>query len=222
MDAGRAAGGAAGAAEHLEARSRLFQSFAEAFTHPGDDFLTRVFSGEFLDTLVALGNRLPYPTPFKEPTRPLVPQGMEQQDIRVFFATTFESGHQGVALRESAYSPLTEKALLQDVLRFYQHFGLELSEGQLREPPDSLPVELEFLHYLTYLEAQARQEPGSDHNWAALQRAQHDFIEGHLGLWTRPFMLKLKGVPDNGFYSTIADLMACFIESEQRSFQTPA
>jgi DMSO reductase family type II enzyme chaperone len=222
MNVGNAAHGALCTAEHLEARSRLFQCFAEAFTHPGDDFLTRIFGGEFLSTLGSLGNRLPYPTPFEDPASPLVPQGMEKQDIRVFFTTTFESGHQGVSLRELAYSSLTEKALLEDVLRFYQHFGLGLSKGELREPPDSLPVELEFLHYLTYLEANAQKESGADHNSAALQRAQRDFIDRHIGAWVRPFMLKLKGVPDNGFYAGLADLMACFLESEQHFFQTHA
>ena len=211
------------ATQQAENRSQLFRLFAVAFSHPSDDFLDDVISGGFLDTLKDLGDGLPYPTPFANAAMSPLPNGVTKKDIKVFFTTCFESGSQAVSLRESAYSTLTEKALLENVLRFYQHFGLELSTGALRELPDSLPVELEFLHYLAFLEAGTRSASGDTHNTAALQAGQRDFITRHLGTWARPFMLRLKSVPDNGFYADLADLMATFVEAEQRfNQQAPA
>jgi DMSO reductase family type II enzyme chaperone len=221
MDNGQPSADTLGSAQSAETRSQLYRCFATAFSHPSDDFLDSAFSGDFLTALTRLGAQLPYPTPFQTPTETLVPKGMAKEDISVFFTTCFEAGHQAVSLREIAYSTLTETALLEDLLRFYQHFGLELSGGALRELPDSLPVELEFLHYLSYLEANARRTPSGNNNVAALQRAQRDFIDRHPGNWIRPFMLRLKSVPDNGFYASVADLLARFLESEQR-FRPPA
>lgn len=210
VDPATAAGGVR--IDPLEAGCRVFRCFAEAFSSPTEAFLDGLFSGAFLHTLAALGEALPYPNPFV--LEDLLPEAMSRQDVRVFFATCFEAGGSPVSLRESAYSSRPEKALLEAVLRYYQHFGLGLSQGELREPPDSLAVELEFLHYLAFLELQARGEAGGAENAGALRRARHDFMARHLGAWIRPFMLKLKGVPGNAVYAGLAERLADFVDRE--------
>ena len=110
---------------------------------------------------------------------------------------------------------------MEEVFRFYQYFGLDFSKGGLRELPDILPVELEFLHYLTYLEAksleaQLPEEPVEKNNIAALRLAQRDFLTEHLGVWIQPFMLKLESVPDSRFYTDLSALLYHFIQGEKR------
>jgi DMSO reductase family type II enzyme chaperone len=205
---------------HVEARSQLYQCFATAFSDPGDDFLNSVFDGEFLEALHQLGNRLPYPGPFDTTVKTLVPQGIQKQDIKVFYASCFEAGNQGASLRESGYSTLPEKARMEEIFRFYQYFGLDFSAGQLRELPDSLPVELEFMHYLTFLEAKSLQaeslNEAAENNINALQLAQRDFLSQHLGTWVQPFALKLESVLDCSFYPDLARLLQLFIQCEKR------
>jgi DMSO reductase family type II enzyme chaperone len=201
---------------HVEARSQLYQCFAAAFSSPDDHFLNSIFNGEFLETLNQLGHGLPYPMPFEPSLTTLVPPGVQKQDIKVFYASCFESGNQGASLRESGYSTLTAKAQMEEIFRFYQYFGLDFSKGELRELPDSLPVELEFMHYLTFLQAESLKKAADNNNLAALQLAQRDFVSKHLGIWIRPFMVKLESIPGSRFYSDLAALLHLFIQCEKR------
>ncbi len=205
------------------ARSRLYQCFAAAFSHPTEDLLCSIFNGEFLNTLILLGDRLPYDTPFEvsagSGVHALAPEGGTRELLSHFYTTNFESGGHAISLRESAYSSLTEPALMEEIFRFYQFFGLDLSSSHLSELPDQLPIELEFLHYLTYLEAKAQDTPGNEQNSAALRRGQKDFIHQHLGSWLGSFRSRLQNIPDAGFYISIADLLHLFIQSEERFLQ---
>ena len=208
------------AAECIEARSQLYRCFALAFTHPGDDFLECLFDGEYLRTLLELGDGLPYPTPFENSHEALIPPGTRKQDIGIFFTTCFEAGSQAVSLRESGYSTLAEKALLEELFRFYQFFGLDIAKRGLPELPDTLSVELEFLHYLTYLEANSVRASGERRNTVALQRAQRDFVDIHPGSWIQPFAARLSDVVDGEIYARLAELLSCFVRSEMRHSRT--
>jgi DMSO reductase family type II enzyme chaperone len=202
------------------ARSQLYQCFASAFSHPGEDLLNSIFSGQFLNTLVELGHRLPYATPFEVPAineidSPAL-QGVSREFIGHFYTTHFESGGHAISLRESSYSSLTEKALMEEIFRFYHFFGLDLSNSHLRELPDTLPIELEFLHYLTYLQAKTLDAVEKPSNSAALQRGQKDFLQQHLGKWLGPFTSKLQRIGGATFYAGAANLLHQFIRSEEQ------
>jgi DMSO reductase family type II enzyme chaperone len=71
------------------------------------------------------------------------------------------------------------RQVMEDLLRFYEHFGLALSLER-RELPDHLTVELEFLHYLTFKEVAALTR-GLDPS--PYRRAQRDFLERHPTRW---------------------------------------
>jgi len=185
-----------------EARSGLYQQFAQALSHPDESMLDRIFNGELLSTIMALASRLPYSAPFNGATT-LVSAGASRQDVGVFYTSHFQAGSQAISLRESGYSKLTEKALMEEVFRFYQHFGLnvaKLAEAGLKELPDHLCVQLEFLHYMTYLEANALRSPPATANLGALRRAQCDFVTRHPGSWINALTLKLTQADSTGFY----------------------
>lgn len=196
-------------------RSQLYRCFALAFSHPGEDFLNSLLSGEFSDLLIQLGEQLPYSFPFGEVEMNALKGKMNKQEIKIFYSTFFESGNHAVSLRELAYSTVTEKALLEELFRFYQHFGLEFSQGELRELPDNLPIELEFLHYLTFLEAKASSAGEENVNIQALRTAQRDFVVLHPGRWIELFLVRLKTVADNTVYASLAELLLQFISREK-------
>lgn len=79
------------------------------------------------------------------------------------------------SLREGAYAKEDQCALFEELVRFYEFFGLRRSEQA--ELPDHLAVELEFMHLLTHLEARAT---GAPEQLASVRRAEHDFLNRHL------------------------------------------
>ena len=79
------------------------------------------------------------------------------------------------SLREGAHVEDDQSALFEELVRFYEFFGL--ARGDAAEMPDHLSVELEFMHFLTHLESRAADRPD---DLASIRRAQHDFITRHL------------------------------------------
>ena len=82
---------------------------------------------------------------------------------------------QACSLRERAYTEEDQSALFEELMRFYSFFGLKRADHA--EMPDHLSVELEFMHYLTYLEHQAAGQPAE---LVSIRRAQQDFLSRHV------------------------------------------
>jgi DMSO reductase family type II enzyme chaperone len=83
---------------------------------------------------------------------------------------------------------------MEEVTRFYHHFGLSLG-GESRELPDHITTELEFMHFLTFREV-AALENGQDRG--PYVRAERDFLQRHLKRWlprVRPLAEKQKAAP---------------------------
>jgi DMSO reductase family type II enzyme chaperone len=130
-------------------RSLVYQGFAEAFRNPGGGH-------DILDEAIA-----------PPPSRELDKAFMEAFD---------QALHKGAcSLYESAHITWDQTALFEDLVRAYDHFGLRRKD--IAELPDHISVELEFLHFLTYLE---HQNAGDAEVLASLHRAQHDFLERHI------------------------------------------
>ncbi|MFB6286671.1 MAG: molecular chaperone TorD family protein [Candidatus Bipolaricaulia bacterium] len=72
------------------------------------------------------------------------------------------------------------RELMAELMRFYRFFGLSLGES-VREMPDHLAVELEFMAALADGEAALRRDNG---DVPSFRRAQRDFLQRHLGHWT--------------------------------------
>lgn len=79
------------------------------------------------------------------------------------------------SLREASYTQADHSALFEELGRFYDYFGLGRSPQA--ELPDHLSVELEFMHFLTHLEAEQAQDAQERDS---LRRAQGDFLGRHL------------------------------------------
>src|SRR5690242_14095299 len=54
-----------------------------------------------------------------------------------------------ISLRERAHAEGDQSYLFEELIRFYEFFGLKRDEKA--EMPDHLSVELEFMHFLTHL-----------------------------------------------------------------------
>lgn len=93
------------------------------------------------------------------------------------YMAAFDQGASSSALsvRESTYVEIDSSGLFEELVRFYEHFGLRRNEDA--DLPDHIGVELEFMHFLCELEHHAVLE-GQD--VAPVRRAQRDFIDRHL------------------------------------------
>lgn len=133
------------------------------------------------------------------------------RDAGAEFLAAFDPGVSADAcsLHEAEYAPEDRTALFEELLRFYAFFGLA-REGTC-ELPDHLTVELEFLHFLTFLEYQAAQE---GRPVDGLRRAQYDFLSRHLARLARGIAERCSS-PD-AHYAALAAQLAEFVEKELR------
>ncbi len=91
------------------------------------------------------------------------------------------------SLREGIHTEEDQSSIFEEVMRFYEFFGL--SRGEDAEMPDHLSVELEFMHFLTHLEDQVADRP---EDLASVRRAQRDFVTRHLKRLTDGLTRSLK------------------------------
>ena len=66
-------------------------------------------------------------------------------------------------------------ALFEELVRYYEHFGLRRKEDA--ELPDHISVELEFMHFLCELEHHALL---NGQEIVSVKNAQRDFIDRHV------------------------------------------
>ena len=197
------------------ARSRLYARFAHAFEYPRGELLRNLHSGEVFHQLAADTADLPYnlPWPNATDTAEQLDNEVDTDELQIRHTSLFDvvaSGSPMVSLLERRYSDeKTEKPLWENLFRFYEHFGLDFSEGGIGSTPDHLSVELEFMHYLGFLEA------GTPGEVADLRRGQRDFLSRHLNTWTDPFTDSLRAAPDSAPYAEIAAWLAEFTKADE-------
>ena len=163
------------AAVHAANRSRLYALLAQGFCFPSADFHRSLRDGLYRKGICLLAEGLPYPLPIA--AEGLVSSG-GYVELQSEYIRLFEVGPKSrppYPLYEGERRSGARMRIMEELVRFYEHFGLSLSTEE-RELPDHLAVELEFLHYLTFKEAAAlagRLDPGS------YRKAEIDFLDRH-------------------------------------------
>jgi len=92
----------------------------------------------------------------------------------------------------------------------YAEAGLQLT---LKEPADHIAIELEFMHYLTALAAEALAA-GDEETTADLAMKQSRFLKEHLGAWVSPFCAAIAKEADTLYFRTLADCLRAFVDAE--------
>ena len=118
---------------------------------------------------------------------------------------------------ETEYDPLCSMRKgqeLSDILGFYTAFGLRLSDD-VKELPDHIAVELEFMSLLHLKEAYAIQNGWEDEVAICLE-AQGKFLKDHLGRWIFSFCQGLEKSSRVGLYKSLSRLLGQFIGHEMK------
>ncbi len=102
------------------------------------------------------------------------------------------------------------------VQKMYEEAGLSLA---VKEAPDHIALELEFMHYLCLREAEAAAEGNNDqvHEFAVMQS---EFMQNSLGPWVPDFCGKIRKGTGNGFYAHLADCLEGFIVEITSLYET--
>ncbi len=192
-------------------RSRLYQILAAAFAFPDEDFHAAVRDGSLAAVIAEACVALPYDL---ASAATLELGGLEQPytEFESEYIRLFDVGAAGppCPLYGGVYGGDRMK-VMEDATRFYNFFQLRLSP-QMRELPDHITTELEFLHYLTFREAEARQQ-GLDP--APLLRAQRDFLARHLCRWVPRLQARLSKQTTLPFFPALVRFAATFFEADQ-------
>ncbi|SNQ62033.1 TorD/DmsD family molecular chaperone [Candidatus Methanoperedens nitratireducens] len=105
---------------------------------------------------------------------------------------------------------------LSDIMGFYHAFGLEPDKDR----PDSLHIELEFMHYLIFKEIHAllREDADSIENASVCRDAQKKFFNEHMHTAAKNIAEAVISHTNNHFYSKTAKDLLGFLETEAKFF----
>jgi DMSO reductase family type II enzyme chaperone len=192
-------------------RSRAYQLFCTALSYPEDELREAIRSGVLSDALHDVLSSLDESLARDTDWAALRDAGDEEDDLAVEFSRLFDVGASGppCPLYGGLYTGARMKTM-EEAVRFYNHFGLTLSDD-LRELPDHVATQLEFLHYLAFQEAQAL--PG-DEDAGPFQRAQRDFLARHPGRWIPKLRARLEGQEPAAYFRQLIELLDRFLAWE--------
>ena len=192
------------------ARSRAYLLVVRAFDYPDQEFVEVVRSGlmarALQEALVGV-----HPEMADADWSGLADAGVTDEDLAIEYTRLFDVGTGGppCPLCGGLYGSARMKTM-EECVRFYNHFGLTLSESP-RELPDHLSTQLEFLHFLAHREAEAWQDGADAGPW---RRAARDFIERHPGKWIPKLPERLKRHNALRFFGTLVEQTELFLGYE--------
>lgn len=105
--------------------------------------------------------------------------------------------------------------VMEELLRYYRHFGLSVARAPEKDLPDSVPTVLEFMQFLCLLESQA----SSPDTAYTPRTAQKDVLARHLSRWAPRLCEQIKLRNPSRLYENTLALMneMCTLELEQLS-----
>jgi DMSO reductase family type II enzyme chaperone len=200
--------------EELQAasRSRMYQLLERAFLFPETPFFESAGDGSFSEEVLSIASGLPYALPAADDDARLGSAPVSYDDFQAEYIRLFDVGVGAppCPLYGGLYAG-GRKQVLEEVCRFYEYFGLKLPP-KLRELPDHITTELEFLHFLTFKEVAALQQ-GKDR--ASYLRAERDFLERHPGRWVPLLARRLADQSPLPFFAGLVGLTEAFLAQDQ-------
>lgn len=165
---------------HVHAAARrgaVYWLLQRLLTYPDATLAGEAHSGELDRLVVQLLGDLPYAPP-RLPARDWRPDdavNLESEFIRLF---ELPVDGQPCVLYGGVHTG-NRQSVMQELLRYYRHFGLSVDGAQDKDLPDSIPTVLEFMQYLCMLESQHANTGAS----GAPRAAQRDLLARHLVQW---------------------------------------
>ncbi len=130
--------------------------------------------------------------------------------LRSEYSGLFEVGSQGppAPIREDLQTG-QRAGTREEVVRFYDYFGYVLDE-KFSWQPDHLSVQLEFMHYLCFREAEATSESDA----LSFQLAQADFCARHLAGWVPQLAANVDQLAAGSLYARVVAAVRDFVAAD--------
>lgn len=203
-------------------RSELYALLAAGFRYPSqamfEAFVAGDYQSEVLDCISRVPNLsklVPAPDGSEAGILPLVPD-QPYMEFESRYVACFEAGgpEPPCPPYEGIYRGGERTQFMLRVSSFYKHFGLSMSQEEgKREVPDHISAELEFMHFLTFKETQAREE-GTEDLLRGYLLAQKDFLQQQLSQWLPNFVDRLEGACPVPFYVALGQLVRDVVAAE--------
>ena len=125
------------------------------------------------------------------------------------------SGHYPLYETEYASPHVFAKTqTMADIAGFYRAFGVRSSIG-LGERPDQASTELEFMHLVTLMEANASSKGDKEKAQVCLD-AERKFIQDHMGRWLQGLGKLITETATTNMYRSLGRLVTIFLNDEIR------
>jgi DMSO reductase family type II enzyme chaperone len=195
--------------DDAHARSRFFALVAEAFRYPDVDQIQLIGDGVLLAELAACLTQMA-PELRDKLSRSLADAG-SADDLQLEYTRLFElaSPGRGCSLHGGIYRGPRMKNM-EELLRFYNLFGLSLVEGQ-SELPDHITTQLEFLQFLSYCEAELL---AGGLTAADQRRARRDFIARYPARWIPQLQDRLADKQAMEFYRNLVAILIAVLKQD--------
>lgn len=139
--------------------------------------------------------------------------GIEQEQLAVEHAALFVGPFELIAAPYgSVYTEKSRRVMGQSTIetaRYYQDVGLSVD---VKEPPDHIVVELEFMYFLCSKEAATAQNRLYDEA-QRFRDLQIGFYHHAMKPWIGQFCDAIRKGTDNEFYVNLAECLDCFLLS---------
>lgn len=194
----------------VAARSQVYQLFGQLFIYPRAAGQQQFVHAGALEQLRRVRALLPYRVDAFHTLQAPPPD----PDLPVTYTRLFDNctGRSLMSLNEKDHLGEPAQSIWEDLIRFYEHFGIRYELGVNKEWPDWIGIELEFMHYLAALEVAATSEADA-RNFIA---AQADFIDRHLARWVPRLCEALQKNTANTVYGAWAEALGAFVQAEQQ------
>jgi len=202
-------------------RSQLYGLLAAGFRYPSREMFEALRAGNYQSEVRECIQRLPHLSVLaaagEAGSGPLPPlPDLPYEEFESQYVASFEVGSPEPPCPpyEGIYRGGERTQFMLRVSSFYKHFGLAMNreEGK-REVPDHISAELEFMHFLTFKETQAREE-GTEDLLQGYLLAQKDFLQQQLYQWLPAFVEKLEAACPMPFYVALGRLVSGVVVAE--------
>lgn len=102
------------------------------------------------------------------------------------------------------------QATMQELLRYFRHFGLTVNGAAESDLPDSIVTVLEFMQFLCISESMAQSAADA----ASVRLAQRDILSRHLAMWVPKMLERIRQLAPRQLYAGVMTLMNEFIVAD--------
>ncbi|UCE49849.1 MAG: molecular chaperone TorD family protein [Phycisphaerales bacterium] len=142
-----------------------------------------------------------------------VPGALELEALKIDFASLFVGPYELLAPPYGSVYLEDDRVMGDstiDVGNCYASEGLDIT---IKDAPDHIAVELEFMHYLAVRQMEATRRA----NLQAIQRyqqKQYSFLQTHLARWLPEFADNVRENARTAFYKHLAQITAVFVRED--------